>query len=114
MSTTENGWTQQLPTANGIYWYQIDAESTPDVVQIHNRDVYYTGEAGATSLTSHVGGQWLGPISPSDFQQLAALREVGDKVVQAVEFALTTPGMIRGRNLLEVTVAALREALGDK
>ena len=58
-------WSKDRPTVSGAYWYRLDANSKPDIVQVHGDDVYYTGEASACSLTNHEGGEWLGPIIPA-------------------------------------------------
>lgn len=81
---TETGWTRNTPTENGIYWYRLDAQSLPDIVQVHDDDVYYTGEATACGLANH-DDEWLGPLSPSDFEQLIRLREAAGDAAQWID-----------------------------
>lgn len=65
----------ELPTKNGIYWYQLDPGSRADIVQVDDGNVYYIGEATPLSLAHHTEGKFFGPVSLSDFEQLAALRK---------------------------------------
>lgn len=90
MSTTE------LPTKNGIYWYQLDAKSRADIVQVDDGNVYYMGDAAPLSLAHHTSGKFLGPISLSDFEQLAALREKIEELRQRERKQLATVIEIRG------------------
>lgn len=82
----EPGWTTKLPTANGVYWYRFDAKSLPDIVQVHGRDVYYTGEGVGLSVVNHTGGEFLGPLSPSDAEQLSELRKAAQVALPPLEY----------------------------
>lgn len=86
MASTE--WLTELPTKNGVYWYRFDAKSRPDIVQIHDKDVYYTGDGIGLTLAHHTGGQFLGPVSPSDAEQLAELRRVAQSTLEEIRSTL--------------------------
>lgn len=73
---TETGWTDS-PT-QGVYWWRLGANDTPDPVRIKNG--FAEGK-----LISVYGGEFLGPISPSDFEQLTRLREIAKQFVVAYE-----------------------------
>lgn len=75
MTNTGTGWTKEWPD-DGVYWFRLDAGSLPDIAEIWGGDVYYTGDKVGVSVRNHDGGEWLGPISPSDVEQLIQLRSL--------------------------------------
>lgn len=124
----------ELPTKNGIYWYQLDPGSRADIVQIDDGNVYYMGDATPLSLAHHTSGKFLGPVSVSDFEQLTALQEAHREAATALKeaaFALHVQAHHRPEafslcgnviciqacrtwNALTAHDAALREALKDR
>ena len=79
---TEAGWTRKKPTVAGWYWWRGKEESgialvfpadkpMPWHTSDHSARVQLFYSAGGMSSTrvNHFGGEWLGPISPTDRQQ---------------------------------------------
>ena len=54
---------------------------------------------------------FLGPITPEQFAEVGRLREALESMKRTAEFALTTPGLIRGRDQLKNAVEAAASAL---
>lgn len=93
---TEAGWTRKKPTVAGWYWWRGKEESgialvfpadkpMPWHTSDHSARVQLFYSAGGMSSTrvNDFGGEWLGPISPTDRQQglVAGLREAAKEVL---------------------------------
>lgn len=72
---SETGWTKDDPKVDGVYWWRADAnDPDPDLHSVVNGRFYEVGMSQCT-VVENFGGEWLGPVSPSDFEQLLRLRE---------------------------------------
>lgn len=117
-TTTDKGWDKEFPTTDGDYLCRINEHDlSPVSFRLENGAIYEygCGKNLRSDYYHHANGyEFLGPFTWKDFEQLAALRKAASESIKAAEFALTTPGFIRGRDEMAKAVAALREALGDK
>lgn len=74
MAETETGWTTTTPTLNGMYWWRAGASDyEPEMHEIVDGKVYRMESRQSESVENY-GGEWLGPISPADAEQLGELR----------------------------------------
>lgn len=105
----ETGWGK--PTTDGVYWWRLSTDDTPDPVTVRGDFAYDTGYPEPTSTSL---GEFLGPISPSDAEQLMELQRLAMKLIEAAQFSLSTPGFIRGRDELHKHSEALRAVLTPK
>jgi hypothetical protein len=99
-------WTQA--DANGFYWWRYDKDAAPEPVEVRDGMFYCIADTDPTSTSV---GEFLGPVTPelsnerdALLGEVAQLREALESMKQAAEFALTTPGMIRGRDQLKNAV----------
>lgn len=113
MSTTENGWTADDPKVDGWYLWRADAnDKYPDIASVAAGKFYEIGSRNGTTV-ENLGGQWLGPFTAQDIEQLAALRKASANAIMYLNTlggALQYPRNKEAQNV----AAALREALGDK
>lgn len=100
MAETETGWTKEWPTVDGVYWYRLDSASVADVVEVCRGDVYYAGDGVGVSVRNHDGGEWLGPISPSDAEQLIELRTL----LRDIQAVLLGPDGPNGSDLFALPI----------
>ena len=79
---TEAGWTRKKPTVAGWYWWRGKEESGIALVfpaykpmPWHTSDpsarvqLFYSAGGMSSTRVNDFGGEWLGPISPTDRQQ---------------------------------------------
>lgn len=66
-----DGWTKDVPTTNGWYWLKDD-KTGPVLTEALNGCFYIHNSRYAPEPND----EWLGPISPSDAEQLIELRKV--------------------------------------
>lgn len=91
MSTTENGWTKTLPEQQGWYWVRSGTLGPPVAVEFfpvfmgrRKPGVRYPGKNGfMVAVAEDAAAEWLGPIFPSDFEELAALQKAASDFVDA-------------------------------
>lgn len=76
MAEKESGWTK--PQADGVYWWRLNQTDIPDAVIVKG-DVFY--DFAETEPTATTLGEFLGPISPSDAEQLSELRKITEKTL---------------------------------
>ena len=70
----ETGWTKRTPALDGMYWWRADERDyEPEMHEIADGKVYRM-ESRRSESADNYGGEWLGPISPSDTEQLAELQ----------------------------------------
>ena len=77
---TEAGWTAEVPKEIGVYWWRSNAaDNHPWIVRVHKGwlGVMLMQTMGGPLVTIGDGGEWLGPLSPTDRQQgkVEGLRE---------------------------------------
>ena len=77
---TEAGWTAEVPKEIGVYWWRSNAaDNHPWIVRVHKGwlGLMLMQTMGGPLVTIGDGGEWLGPLSPTDRQQgrVAGLRE---------------------------------------
>ena len=82
---TEAGWTSEKPTKNGWYWWRFDASASATIVRIMvcgDGSLAEMSNNGHLLLAANFGGEWLGPLSPNDYQQgrVAGLREAANEM----------------------------------
>lgn len=83
MPETKTGWTDKLPESQGWYWVRsgslglpVAVEFFPALMDRRQPMVRYPGKNGfMVAVAEDAKPEWLGPISPSDFDQLTRLRE---------------------------------------
>lgn len=63
-------WSQA--DANGVYWWRYDNSYTPEIVEVRDGEFYSIAEPDPTSVSV---GEFLGPITPDLFAEVARLRE---------------------------------------
>jgi hypothetical protein len=63
-------WTQA--DANGVYWWRYDKSYEPEIVEVRDGEFYSIAEPDPTSVSA---GEFLGPITPELFSEVAQLRE---------------------------------------
>lgn len=104
---SDTGWTAS--PAQGFYWWRLDANDPPDPVLVEN------GLAEGKSISVY-GGEFLGPISPDDFEQLIQLRNAAQDAERFLAWwcEATVPNPPKGVRGAKKTLAALREALAHK
>lgn len=100
MASTETGWTKSFPSQVGNYWFHTD-DNEPMVIEISGGGipggapvpfrVYEFGmsEDGVSKATfqrTHRHAEFLGPISPSDTEQLMELRRAGERALNWLEW----------------------------
>ena len=117
MSTTkpdsDTEWSREDPKVDGVYWWRADAnDPDPDIHSVVAGRFYEVGMSQCTAV-ENFGGEWLGPISPSDFEQLLRLRktasEARDWFAWWVESTEAAPPLgTKGANDI---LAAFRETL---
>lgn len=74
---TDTGWSKDDPKVDGVYWWRADAnDSDPDIHSVVNGRFYEVGMSQCT-VVENFGGEWLGPFTASDFEQLIRLRKLG-------------------------------------
>lgn len=106
---TDTGWSTAKPEHDGYYWWRFDVADPAAPSEIRDGRVYDFQARGSVLLET-LDGEWLGPISPSDFEQLLRLREAAE----AALLHLQGCGYKTNQQVQEQLIAALREALGHK
>ena len=72
---TETGW-KKFPRADGYYWWAISGEVRLLEVIHSSKEAWTEGDdTNQWDKAYHWTGKFLGPISPSDFEQLLRLRD---------------------------------------
>lgn len=76
MVNSEAGWTKEWPSERGFYW----ARETPDdinvlLVEIHANRLTICGGTKLNVKEAFEGSEFLGPLSPSDAEQLSELKK---------------------------------------
>lgn len=89
---TEAGWTSEKPTKNGWYWWRFDASASATIVRIMvcgDGSLAEMSNNGHLLLAANFGGEWLGPLSPNDYQQgrVAGLGEAVKQLHEGVRLA---------------------------
>ena len=84
---TEAGWTREKPTKNGWYWWRFDASMSATIVRIMvcgDGSLAEMSHNGHLLLAANFGGEFLGPLSPTDRQQgrVAGLRQAGEAYIK--------------------------------
>ena len=77
---TDAGWTAEVPKEIGVYWWRSNAaDNHPWIVRVHKGwlGLMLMQTMGGPLVTIGDGGEWLGPLSPTDRQQgrVAGLEE---------------------------------------
>lgn len=56
-------WTIEKPQQSGWYWWRLNSEETPTILQVdvETEEVYLGGSEVPLSVE---GGQWAGPLEP--------------------------------------------------
>lgn len=85
----ETGWTRN-PTAYGVYWMRLDGEDKPFFMPVHvlvdGLSVYHEGKAyPRPTPEGFTDRKFLGPISPSDAEQLIQLRKAATNAVKLID-----------------------------
>lgn len=71
----EANWSNTAPTVDGVYWWRFGADDDePEAHRVIAGVGYYAGTDPPEPIGNY-DGEWLGPISPSDFEQLVRLRD---------------------------------------
>lgn len=84
----ETGWTKEFPTVSGIYWARWPSSVSVNtfIVEVIGRKFYMTGRSLiCPNSETPYPDEWLGPISPADFEQLIRLRTVAAQTVIALD-----------------------------
>lgn len=69
-------WTKEDPKVDGVHWWRADAnDRDPDIHSVVAGRFYEVGMTQCT-VVENFGGEWLGPITPSDFEQAKAATEI--------------------------------------
>lgn len=79
MANTETGWTTEWPAVNGIYWarWQSTVSVNTFIVEVIGKRFYMTGRSLiCPNHETPAPYEWLGPLSPSDAEQLIELRKL--------------------------------------
>ena len=69
---TEAGWTREVPKEIGVYWWRSNAaDNHPWIVRVHRGGLglMLMQTIGGPLVPIGEGGEWIGPISPTDRQQ---------------------------------------------
>lgn len=114
MAETEIGWTRTVPQVNSVYWWRKTLRLGDGEIIERFRGLFYTERSrfGATeSDMEQLGGEWLGPISSSDFEQLTRLREASQSILEVVEDAEAAMNAAEVHCLADLGIA-LRERRG--
>lgn len=116
MSTTERGWTKEFPQVEGFYFARRTQTNAPALTVIEvwqYEDEWYAyrfanqDDIEAKEFIRSLY-EYLGPISPSDFEQLIRLRNAAEQMLTAVGKAVVyAPNVKQAAN-------ALREALAHR
>lgn len=82
---TDAGWTREVPKEIGVYWWRSNAaDNHPWIVRVHKGwlGLMLMQAMGGPLVTIGDGGEWLGPITPTDRQQgrVAAFKEASRKL----------------------------------
>lgn len=74
---TEKGWTRKFPTAYGIYWARTPKAAKAFLMEFDRYGNWHFGSEVSTfdDELKRSDYEWLGPISPSDTEQLIRLRD---------------------------------------
>lgn len=77
MAEIKTGWTRKFPMTLGDYWLRFtDPPSDVCIVEVNNRGVFQAGVVGDIRNRVAIDEcEWLGPLSPSDAEQLSELRK---------------------------------------
>lgn len=118
-TTTDNGWSKDWPVVTGYYWRRINKHDLPSLVRIVGDTCRFTDGSSEGRYECY---EFLGPLQPEQFEQLAALRKAAKDVdealqlIQGFDFALDSSAHgqeIRKRAI--TAIVALREAMkGEK
>ena len=84
---TEAGWTREVPKEIGVYWWRSNAaDNHPWIVRVHRGGLglMLMQTIGGPLVPIGEGGEWIGPISPTDRQQgrVEGLREAAKEVLR--------------------------------
>lgn len=106
----ETGWTTADPKVDGVYWWRADeSDNDPDIHFVQGESFYQVGFA-SSEFTAKFGGEWFGPISPSDFEQLIRLRKAVSDALEWIEASLDYDDVAMDGSRV---MTALREALAN-
>lgn len=120
-SDSDRGWSKEFPTVNGFYWVRTEQyRELPAEFDGRSISALYGLRLFADDLPRLLP-EYLGPISPSDFEQLLRLRKAGRdadealRLIQGYGFQLdnSAHGQEIRRRAIEA-IEALREALAPK
>ena len=64
---TEAGWTREKPKGPGFYWYRATPDVFPRIANISRNAAHFT--SGKCVGIDDLHGEWLGPITHTDWQQ---------------------------------------------
>lgn len=97
---TETGWSKEFPSQTGDYWFRTDEHDPMVIIEISGGGipggapvpfrVYEFGmeEGGISKATfqrKYRRAEYLGPISPSDFEQLIRLRKALSDALESLD-----------------------------
>lgn len=112
MSTTkpdsETGWSKEWPKVTGYYWRRINDHDYPSLVRIVGDTCRFSDGSSEGRYECY---EFVGPLSPSDFEQLLRLRKVAAltlKVLDDADYGLDVYSLAPN---LRSAAKALREAL---
>lgn len=121
MASTETGWTKEFPKADGYYWWAISGEVRLLEVILGQREAWTQGDdTNQWEKAYYWTGKFLGPISPSDAEQLMELRSAMrfqyDALCELCENGLELPSSVHARlaNMRDDARAALNPSQAKK
>lgn len=109
-------WSKQWPKIEGWYWVQ-DYYQRPEVFWFAKGTASETGSEHGFAPDELAHCEFLGPITPADFEEIVQLREQRDSLLAAVKRAetdfdiLITRGDIADEPRAHETLKILRAAL---
>lgn len=86
MANTETGWMKEFPQVSGWYWMRgfRQYRTLPTEVNGDKFGMMY-GNGVLFDAVDAEGAEFLGPLSPSDAEQLVELRRVAGETLQWLE-----------------------------
>lgn len=62
-------WTKDRPVEDGVYWVKVGSTGYRDIVRVEGNKVFRFGERNGMISDVRENTQWLGPITPEDFEK---------------------------------------------
>ncbi len=114
VDTKAETWKRGVPSIDGYYWMRLDPkDDNPMPVRWEKLNLHEIGVDGDLRRYMDIhAAEFLGPITPSDSEQLVRLREVAEHVLTYLdrESGRQYPFNKEPQNI----AAALRNALGTQ